>query len=552
MRYILTIVLIVFGALMQHVEGKTHLEVDSVSVCRDKDSVQVSFAIHINNNVKIADTDLIWLTPRLKNQNDSIDLPVICVYGRNPYYSYVRSGPYSNYAEMQIRGKRAPDNLSYVQNVEFQEWMKNASLVIVSSQTNSCGSIIYEACDTAYVPPIWFTAPSKPIIEERQHAAHGTAYVDFVVNKTDIRPDYHDNQAELDKMRMQIDAVLNDTAATAHRMTIHGYASPEGSYKHNTELARDRTANLKAYLDSIYNFPEGFIKTEFTPEDWDGFWLALEESDLPHKREIQEMILLEHDFDDKLRLIRQQYPKEYKFILTEIFPFLRHSDYTIEYSRREVIEHAGKVDTLQEMKFGDFRPATPLEQFRSYRPWFALKTNMLFDLAAAVNVELEVAFGKDKLWSAMVEWWTPWYVWHHNSRAYEFQTLGFELRRWFRNCRKGLPPLTGTFVGLYYNNGKYDLEWNSEGDQGEFNSVGATFGYSWVLNKHLNLELSLSAGVFWGPRRHYLGMFDDTHLIWQYNARTTYVGPTKAKVSLVWLIGKDNKLVSRLKGGAYE
>ena len=39
-------------------------------------------------------------------------------------------------------------------------------------------------------------------------------------------------------------------------------------------------------------------------------------------------------------------------------------------------------------------------------------------------------------------------------------------------------------------------------------------------------------------------MFDDTHLIWQHNDHIFYVGPTKLKVSLVWMLPRFGK-----KGG---
>ena len=393
-------------------------------------------------------------------------------------------------------------------------------------------------------------------MEDREYTLSGSAYVDFVLDKTDIRPSYHNNIEELGKITAHLDAVVNDTMATLKGMTIHGYASPEGPYSHNVDLARDRTQALKDYITELYHFPDNLIKTDYTPENWAGFRRFMEQSALPHKQEIIDII--DEDtaqtarLDAQLRKIQRKYRNDYATILRDYFPYLRHSDYTIEYTRRETIEQPGKTDTIYRLPQGDLLPATPLSRFPSYTPWFALKTNMLFDLALAVNVEAEVPFGKDKLYSAMVEWWTPWYVWHHNSRAYEFQTLGFELRRWFRKCESGLPPLSGTFAGIYYANGQYDMEWSSDGNQGEFQSVGATVGYSWVLNRHFNLEASFSAGAFWGPRRHYHGMFHDTHLIWQYTGRTTYFGPTKAKVSLAWMIGPGNnrkKATRSQKGG---
>ena len=54
-----------------------------------------------------------------------------------------------------------------------------------------------------------------------------------------------------------------------------------------------------------------------------------------------------------------------------------------------------------------------------------------------------------------------------------------------------------------------------------------------------NMEVSVAAGYLWGRRHHYHGEFNDEHLIWKYDADMRYIGPTKLKLSLVWLLGKD-------------
>ena len=56
-----------------------------------------------------------------------------------------------------------------------------------------------------------------------------------------------------------------------------------------------------------------------------------------------------------------------------------------------------------------------LDKFRipdkkSFSPSFALKTNLLFDLAFAPNIELELPFGKSNRWSLNVEWIFPWWL----------------------------------------------------------------------------------------------------------------------------------------------
>ena len=572
LRFLLSIVLLVAAACPSRLAAQTLIDVDSLKVFRDKDSVQVSMLVDLRK-ISVNKTDLLWLTPRLTNGKDSIDFPTVCVYGRNPYYSYVRTGPYANYADMQIRGKLRKGSKQYIQNVPFEKWMDNARLVLVCARTNSCGTIIDEQRKTAYTPPkpIYRPRPEEEMTRRAPtvYAKQGVAHIDFILDSIVIHPEYHDNTRELNKIKATIDSVVKNPNANPKLLTIHGYASPEGPYKHNVWLADERTKALARYIDNIYKFPKGFIQTESTPEDWEGFERLILESDLPHKREILDIARSDREPDAKMLLIKRRYPAEYQIMLARYLPYLRHSDYRIEYTLRSEMR---RFDEEEEMKKAyippqlpqrPLPPTAPLEQFKQFKPIFAIKTNLLFDLALCPNIEVEVPFGRARKWSVMAEYWTPWYVWKHNSRSYEFQTFGVELRRWFRSCRGGLPPLSGFFVGAYYAFGKYDLQWdksgeaefyavggtnrytmpyNGEGDQGEFQSVGATIGYSWVLSKHFNLEASVSGGYFWGPRRHYVGAFDDSHLMWQYTGSTSYAGPTKAKVSLVWLIGPTKRI----------
>ena len=187
------------------------------------------------------------------------------------------------------------------------------------------------------------------------------------------------------------------------------------------------------------------------------------------------------------------------------------------------------------------QPASTLEQ--PFRTTYAIKSNLLFDAIGAFNVEGEVAFSQNR-YSVMGECWFPWYVWHHNSRAFELLYGGAEVRRWLGNRQKKAP-LAGHFVGLYAGGGKYDLEWNSKGYQGEFLiAAGASYGYVFNLSHRFRLETSLGIGYMRTKYRYYKGMENDKYLVWQNNGRYSWFGPTKVKVSLVWILPNWKK-----KGG---
>ena len=135
------------------------------------------------------------------------------------------------------------------------------------------------------------------------------------------------------KIVATIDSVRNDNDITVTTLTIKGVASPEGDYKNNERLAKGRTEALKSYVDNLYHFGADFIVTDYEPEDWAGLRKYVAGSNLAHKREILQIIDDQTlDIDIKDRRIQVRYGDEYIFLLNEVYPTLRRSDYRIEYT----------------------------------------------------------------------------------------------------------------------------------------------------------------------------------------------------------------------------
>ena len=173
------------------------------------------------------------------------------------------------------------------------------------------------------------------------------------------------------------------------------------------------------------------------------------------------------------------------------------------------------------------------------RPLFAVKTNLLFDAALMPNIELEVPIGKR--WSLNGEYMFPW--WLINDDRYCLQILmgGLEVR-YRPGKRSGRDVLTGHFIGLYAGGGKYDLQWAKNGYQGEFFiAAGVSYGYAHSIARNLRLEYNIGIGMLRTDYRHYHSRDNHRTLLWQENGEYTWLGPTKLKISLVWLITGKNK-----------
>ena len=182
----------------------------------------------------------------------------------------------------------------------------------------------------SFVPSFAFVQPKAEL--EKRREFKGQAYIDFPVNKTELYPDYRRNPQELKKILATIDSVRLDKDVTLKSMTIHGYASPEGSYANNVRLAQGRTATLKNYVLAQYSFPESLISTAYTPEDWAGLRKYVENSTIANRQGILDIIDSDMEPDPKNDAIRKRYPQQYAFLLKEVYPGLRHSDYTIDYN----------------------------------------------------------------------------------------------------------------------------------------------------------------------------------------------------------------------------
>ena len=314
------------------------VSIDSLGVNHYGRNLTVEMAVGLGD-LDVASNRAVLLTPRLVNGADSVDLPSVGIYGRKRYYYYQRNGEsISGASERSFRSSEKPTLLSYSAPVPYEAWMDGASLRLRRSDWGCCGSLLAE-CEGELgrhredcFPRLVFVQPRAEAVKSR--SLSGSAYIDFPVDQTVIYPDYRRNTEELGKIQASIDSVRGDADVTITSVWLKGYASPESPYAHNTELAIGRTAALKQHIGRLYAFPEGVIATEYEPEDWEGLRRYVEASNLEHRTEILALIDSDMNPDAKEAQIKRTYPSEYRFLLQNCYPALRHTDYRIEYDVR--------------------------------------------------------------------------------------------------------------------------------------------------------------------------------------------------------------------------
>lgn len=185
--------------------------------------------------------------------------------------------------------------------------------------------------------------------------------------------------------------------------------------------------------------------------------------------------------------------------------------------------------------------------------YVALKSNMLYDVLALPNVGAELHLGAG--WSISGCWLYGW--WNSDRRHRYWRAYGGELslRRWF-GAEAAHKPLTGHHLGLYGQILTYDFEFGGEGQMAgkpgaplwskPSYAAGVEYGYSLPISRRLNIDFAVGIGYLGGTYYKYRPV--DGHYVWQGTSRRHWFGPTKAEISLVWLLGRGN--FNPKKGGA--
>lgn len=180
------------------------------------------------------------------------------------------------------------------------------------------------------------------------------------------------------------------------------------------------------------------------------------------------------------------------------------------------------------------------------RPFYMnLKSNLIYDALALPSVGAEFYVGKN--WSVGINWTYGW--WSKNDRHRYWRAYGGDLnvRRWFGR-QADEKPLTGHHIGAYGGVVTYDFEFGGKGYMGGLPHktlwsrcnylCGIEYGYTLPVSRRINFDFTIGVGYLGGEYLEYTPQ--DNHYVWQATKRFHWFGPTKAEISLVWLIGNDN------------
>lgn len=175
-------------------------------------------------------------------------------------------------------------------------------------------------------------------------------YIQFFVGDTRVVDTLGDNRRQLDKISGLMRQIVEQQEFYVDTITLTAASSPEGAYTFNARLSQGRAAALKRYLVRRYGKSIDTILTvRWVAEDWQELTNRIRtDREIGNRDAILELIAWEKNPDRREQAIRQQFPKEYTYIRSVIYPQLRAVNFRYNLRRKGMVKdtiHTTELDT---------------------------------------------------------------------------------------------------------------------------------------------------------------------------------------------------------------
>lgn len=380
---------------------------------------------------------------------------------------------------------------------------------------------------------------------------------------------YRDNGPRLDSFLSSIRSLQE--RAVLRRVRLRSGASPEGNSMLNRRLSDERLVSLRAVMRERLSVPDSVLVCLSSGEDWEGLSVLVGESDMPCRDEVLRILRDTPVWvvrggkvvdSRKRQLMNLRGGSVWRYMAEHFFPELRNCTVVecefgpvISGNDREIAVYQKEAEARDTIILRDTVERTvvirdtvqvPASVGNALKPFYmGLKTNLLYDALLVPNLGVEFYLGRG--WSFGGNWMYAWWKSDRHHNYWRIYGGELALRKYFGR-RAAEKPLAGHHLGLYGQLFTYDFEVGGTGYMGgrpggtlweKMNyAVGLEYGYSLPVARRLNLDFVIGVG-YWGGEYHKYDPVDGCY-VWKETLQRHWFGPTKAEVSLVWLLGRGN------------
>lgn len=158
------------------------------------------------------------------------------------------------------------------------------------------------------------------------------ANIMFLIQQTNLRS----GELSSEDMKALRESMKNLSDNTGNmifeNVEVAAYASPDGGISLNTDIAEGRERNAAKYMEREMKNAKlnGYIDSDYTAEDWEGFQQLVAASDLPDKDLILRVLSMYDEPEQREEQIKN-ISTVYKDLADEILPQLRRARITLNY-----------------------------------------------------------------------------------------------------------------------------------------------------------------------------------------------------------------------------
>lgn len=358
----------------------------------------------------------------------------------------------------------------------------------------------------------------------------------FRLNESVIDPAYKENAKAIETIQGLLDEQL------VGFVTLTVSSSPDGPYSANASLAEKRAESIRALFGDKVSRERIII--EVIPENWEGIIEQVQESyTLRNRKKVLEILLdgsIDHDTRER-RLKALSFGSTWRYITKMYLPNLRSA------SMMHILKVVPKQYMLPRVKSFDVEAYTasrtaiqftppkigppPVKKESSFA--FAIRSNLLYDIALVPNIGIEFHLGKGV--SLGFDYNHAWWSLPQKDYFWRLYGGGITLRKYFGKA-SSQRALSGHHLGLHAQAFVYDFELGGRGQLSDLTYVGGLeYGYSLPVSRSLNIDFSVGFGYAGGEYKVYEP--EDDCYVWKETRQRHYYGPTKGEISLVWIIG---------------
>ncbi len=339
---------------------------------------------------------------------------------------------------------------------------------------------------------------------------------------------------------------INTDSLKPHAMMVKGASSPEGPYRWNQTLSRERSAHAFDYINRHLKFPEEHSTYDDQPEDYGQLLFLMKEANDPSYKVVKSLVDKYHKAG-KLAQLKQQLKRIdggrlWNRLYKIYYPKLRVARVVLFFKKKaqassssvssgnsgmpnkpdsiaiEILPEQETVPKLNIEPYGNIEkpvlcgadliqepdskevPFVPLRLYR--RHVLGIRTNLLYDFfylpghywAPSPNVQLEY-YPLAGHFTANLGFTGPY--WHHWSRQQFWQIRDYVLEGRYYFVGQG--QFIGPYVSGYVHTNIYGIGLSkTKGWEGEGLGAGAIIGYTMNIsrNKRWRLEFSLGVGYY--------------------------------------------------------